>query len=80
MDLDSEGGELWFQLPSMHMRKLLTRTMIVGDRVCPGRYLGDNSVFVFLSGITATMNIAKERDGNGNEIIPNPSYNGGLAG
>ncbi|KAJ7580828.1 cytochrome P450 [Mycena floridula] len=49
-----------------------------GRRVCPGRFLGENSVFLLLSGIVATMDIEKEVDIKGEKITPNPEYSGGL--
>ncbi|KAK7060428.1 hypothetical protein VNI00_001193 [Paramarasmius palmivorus] len=49
-----------------------------GRRVCPGRFLGENSVFLLIASIIATMDITPEQDAQGNDINPNPEYAGGL--
>ncbi|KIJ60639.1 hypothetical protein HYDPIDRAFT_116936 [Hydnomerulius pinastri MD-312] len=36
----------------------LTYTFGFGRRICPGRFLGDNSVFLFISGLIATFEIS----------------------
>ncbi|GAB1520338.1 hypothetical protein RhiTH_003412 [Rhizoctonia solani] len=42
----------------------------IGRRVCPGQFIADTSIFLVMSGILATMDITKARDGNGDEIEP----------
>ncbi|KAG9311163.1 cytochrome P450 [Chiua virens] len=49
-----------------------------GRRICPGRHLGDNMVFLLFSAILATVNISKKKDVNGDEIPLMPSYTPGL--
>ncbi|EEB95360.1 hypothetical protein MPER_05681 [Moniliophthora perniciosa FA553] len=49
-----------------------------GRRICPGRFLGENSVFLLIAGLAATMDIAPEKDAQGNVIDPEPDYSGGL--
>jgi len=49
-----------------------------GRRICPGRHLGSNIVFMLFSHIIATVDISKKKDGNGNEVLPSPSYTDGL--
>ncbi|KAH0826412.1 cytochrome P450 [Lanmaoa asiatica] len=49
-----------------------------GRRICPGKYLGDNMVFMLFSNIVATVDISKKKDANGNEIPLMPSYSDGL--
>ncbi|QRW25885.1 cytochrome P450 family protein [Rhizoctonia solani] len=35
----------------------------IGRRVCPGQFIADTSIFLVMSGILATMDITKARDG-----------------
>ncbi|KAF8178137.1 cytochrome P450 [Mycena galopus ATCC 62051] len=49
-----------------------------GRRVCPGRNLGENSVYILISAIVATMNITPAKDTAGREILPDPEYAEGL--
>lgn len=49
-----------------------------GRRVCPGKYLGDNILFLLLSNIVFAVNISKKLDANGKEIPLPPSYSPGL--
>ncbi|KAF8178132.1 cytochrome P450 [Mycena galopus ATCC 62051] len=49
-----------------------------GRRICPGRHLGENSVYLLLSAIVATMNITPAKDAAGRKILPDPEYTGGL--
>ncbi|KAK0194733.1 cytochrome P450 [Armillaria mellea] len=49
-----------------------------GRRVCPGRHLGENNLFLLISGIMATVNIEKPKDPSGRELPFDPSYKSGL--
>ncbi|KAJ1301077.1 hypothetical protein OPQ81_003495 [Rhizoctonia solani] len=42
----------------------------VGRRICPGQFVADTSIFLVMANMLATMDIAKARDENGNEIEP----------
>ncbi|KAH7923415.1 cytochrome P450 [Leucogyrophana mollusca] len=46
----------------------LTYTFGFGRRLCPGRFLGDNSVFLFISGLLAAFDITQKRDENGGSV------------
>jgi hypothetical protein len=50
----------------------------LGDRVCPGQYLGTASVWISIASMLATFRISKELDKNGNEITPTPGMTTGL--
>ncbi|KAK7060889.1 hypothetical protein VNI00_000622 [Paramarasmius palmivorus] len=45
-----------------------------GRRICPGRFLADNSLFLAVSTMLATLEIRKAKDENGVEIEPNPKF------
>ncbi|KAI0734030.1 cytochrome P450 [Fomitopsis betulina] len=48
-----------------------------GRRVCPGAPLADNSVWLAISRVIATLDIRKARDETGAEITPNPVLRSG---
>ncbi len=39
-------------------------------RICPGRYLAMNSMFIAVASILWTFNLEKARDKDGNEVLP----------
>jgi cytochrome P450 len=45
-----------------------------GRRMCPGRFLADNSVFMLITSIVATVRISKPKDSHGAEKPFNPQY------
>ncbi|KAF5597878.1 oxidoreductase [Fusarium pseudocircinatum] len=49
-----------------------------GRRVCPGRFLADESLFISISRLLAAFQIQKAVDGRGNEIEPQISVTPGL--
>lgn len=49
-----------------------------GRRICPGRYLADQSMFLTISRLLATFDIIKAVDQNGKEIIPKLEATPGL--
>ncbi|KAG9496564.1 hypothetical protein J7337_011340 [Fusarium musae] len=49
-----------------------------GRRVCPGRFLADESLFISISRLLAAFEIKKAVDGRGNEIEPQISVTPGL--
>ncbi|KAF4503330.1 O-methylsterigmatocystin oxidoreductase [Fusarium agapanthi] len=51
-----------------------------GRRVCPGRFLADESLFISISRLLATFEIKKTVDGRGNEIEPQISVTPGMIG
>ncbi|SCV44927.1 related to O-methylsterigmatocystin oxidoreductase [Fusarium fujikuroi] len=49
-----------------------------GRRVCPGRFLADESLFISISRLLAAFEIKKAVDGRGNEIEPQISLTPGM--
>ncbi|GKU12184.1 cytochrome p450 oxidoreductase [Fusarium langsethiae] len=49
-----------------------------GRRVCPGRFLADESLFISISRLLAVFEIKKAVDGRGNEIEPQISVTPGI--
>ena len=45
-----------------------------GRRICPGRYMAYESLWISIISILATYDIQTTRDGNGQEIIPSEAY------
>lgn len=45
-----------------------------GRRMCPGRFLADNSVFILVTSMVATVRISKPKDSHGVEKPFNPPY------
>ncbi|KZT03186.1 cytochrome P450 [Laetiporus sulphureus 93-53] len=45
-----------------------------GRRICPGRMLADSSIWLIAANLVATMDIGRERNEAGQEIIPVPEY------
>ncbi|KAG7087582.1 hypothetical protein E1B28_013536 [Marasmius oreades] len=48
-----------------------------GRRVCPGRHLADNSLWIAMVYLLATFNMKKALDSQGNEIEPVVKYTDG---
>ncbi|PAV17223.1 cytochrome P450 [Pyrrhoderma noxium] len=46
----------------------------IGRRICPGRFLANNSLFLIIASTLAAFNIEKAMDGNGEPIIPDGDY------
>ncbi|KAF4450449.1 hypothetical protein F53441_6448 [Fusarium austroafricanum] len=51
-----------------------------GRRICPGRYVADDSMFITISRLLATFHIGRAVDERGNEIIPKVDVSPGLVG
>jgi cytochrome P450 len=49
-----------------------------GRRICPGRHLAMNNVWIVVATILATLEISKAKDENGIEITPSPKVTTGL--
>ncbi|KAI6045314.1 cytochrome P450 [Pisolithus marmoratus] len=72
--------------PERHLASCVKETSIdpysyifgFGRRVCPGKYLGDNILFLLFSNIVFAVDISKKCDANGEEIPLPPSYSPGL--
>lgn len=58
----------------------VTETFGYGRRICPGRFLADESLFLTISRILATFDILKAVDENGKEIEPEVVVTPGLVG
>lgn len=52
--------------------------MMMMTRICPGRYLGDNNLFLLVTGLMSAVDISPEKDPQGNDILPNPVFTAGL--
>ncbi|KAK0460552.1 cytochrome P450 [Desarmillaria tabescens] len=72
--------------PERHIKECVSHTATdpatyafgFGRRVCPGRHLGENNLFLLISGLMATVNIEKPKDLSGRELPFDPSYKSGL--
>ncbi|KAI0062677.1 cytochrome P450 [Artomyces pyxidatus] len=49
-----------------------------GKRICPGRHLAENTLFIVAASFLATYSIGKAKDKQGNEIPVGREYTGGL--
>ncbi|PBK63903.1 cytochrome P450 [Armillaria solidipes] len=72
--------------PERHLKECVSQTATdpisyafgFGRRACPGRYLGENNLFLLIAGIMATVNVGKPKDPCGQELPFDPSYTSGL--
>lgn len=63
LHLGSGDGESEFSLITLdHVSKLL------GFRVCPGRHLSNNALFLFVASVLHVFNIEPSTDGSGNPV------------
>ncbi|KAH7904746.1 cytochrome P450 [Hygrophoropsis aurantiaca] len=49
-----------------------------GRRICPGKHLGDNNLFLLVSYIMAAVDISRAKDQDGKDIPLQPSFTAGL--
>ena len=49
-----------------------------GRRICPGRYLARDAVWITIASILATIEIRKSLDEKGNEVEPLDEYTSGV--
>jgi cytochrome P450 len=49
-----------------------------GRRICPGRHFADNSLFLTISTLLATIDVVRAKDASGKEIIPEVGTTPGL--
>jgi hypothetical protein len=47
-------------------------------RVCPGRYLAENTLFMMFTTMLATCDILPPLDENGKEVMPGLDYTSGM--
>jgi hypothetical protein len=57
--VSDEGNVFSIDIPSVHSRP---------GRVCPGRYMGDATVWASIASLLAVFDFKKARDAEGNEI------------
>lgn len=62
-------------LPQMFFE---TQLSLFGFRICPGRHLAINSVWMAVVSVLATFNFSKAKDAQGNEITVEPLFRDGL--
>lgn len=48
----------------------------VGRRVCPGRYLAEETDWLAVVSILATLRVSRLKDEEGREIVPEPRWTG----
>ena len=48
-----------------------------GRRVCPGRHMAYESLWITIASLIATFDVSKARDEQGNEITPTAEYEPG---
>lgn len=76
--LDSLGlveGKFLTPYALLNPRTIHTLTI---TRICPGRHLASNSVWISIASILATFEISKAKDANGKEIHPDPEFTTGI--
>ncbi|KAI0720657.1 cytochrome P450, partial [Fomitopsis betulina] len=73
--------ERFLDLKPEVMERLDPRKYVFGHgrRICPGRFLGDSSIWLAMARITATFDITKVRDSIGREVTPPPDFLSGFA-
>lgn len=49
-----------------------------GRRICPGRYMAYESMWMTMTSVLAVFNIEPTRDAKGNPILPPEIYSGGF--
>ncbi|KAH9917080.1 cytochrome P450 [Fomitopsis serialis] len=49
-----------------------------GRRICPGRFLGDSSIWLVIANMIATFDLAKARDSAGRDITPTTDFVSGF--
>lgn len=72
LHLDSDEGML--QFTTLHPRQIV----IMIPRVCAGRYMADNTVWLTVASVLATLTLGKAKDKNGNEINILGEYTSGM--
>ncbi|KAI0348407.1 cytochrome P450 [Trametopsis cervina] len=68
-----KGGKL-----NPDMRDPVTAAFGYGRRICPGRYMAYDSIWITVASLLAVFNFTKAKDAKGNEITPSGEYNMGF--
>lgn len=68
----SDGGMFLRTLSS------LNSLVLVENRICPGRFMAENSLYAAMVKILAVFNISKALDANGREITPKLEFDWGI--
>ncbi|KAJ7167403.1 cytochrome P450 [Mycena crocata] len=71
--------ERYISQPLGHGEPHFTAVFGFGRRVCPGRYLADNSLWIAIATILASCTISNTVDENGHKIVPPAIMSEGLA-
>ena len=45
-----------------------------GRRICPGRFMAYESMWIAVASVLATFEVSKAKDADGNELTPNEEY------
>jgi len=64
--------------PTAELRDPRSSVFGFGRRICPGRHFADNSIWLAMASVVATLDIRKARDANGAEIDFVPKFDPGL--
>ena len=78
--LDPHTYSFGFGRRCAHVFQMFSESLVhsLCHRVCPGKQLADNSIFIFVASILSVFTICKEFDKLGNEIRVQPSFGEGL--
>ena len=49
-----------------------------GRRICPGRFMAYEALWITIASVLAAFEIYKAKDSNGNDMIPNEEYSAGF--
>ncbi|KAI0348408.1 cytochrome P450 [Trametopsis cervina] len=58
-----------------NVRDPATAAFGYGRRICPGRYMAYDSIWITVASVLAVFNLTKAKDAEGNEITPSGEYN-----
>ena len=71
--MDLEEGS-WILLSDHLVQTINTPT----NRVCAGRYMADNTVWLTIASVLATLDLRKPKDKQGNDISISEDYTSGF--
>jgi cytochrome P450 len=49
-----------------------------GRRICPGVHIAEQSLFAMVANVLHTLSIGRSKNGNGDEIVPQPNASSGV--
>ncbi|KIK66008.1 hypothetical protein GYMLUDRAFT_218798 [Collybiopsis luxurians FD-317 M1] len=78
-DPDKFSPERFFDSPDgpfVHVRDIVAFGF--GRRVCPGRYMADNTIWLTIASVLATLNLSNAKDEKGNEVDISKQYTHGF--